>query len=341
MKFLKKLSIVVVALIAIYVILAFIGPSNYKLERSIKIGSAIENVYNQTSIYANWADWSPWAKADPEAQYTIEKDDQTIGSSLGWKGELSGTGSMTTSEITANEKFMYKLVFTEPWYMAMTSNGGFTYKQDGDSVILSWFDEGDFGFMSRPMMLFMSMEEQIGPQFEMGLSAIKEICENMPDPGPEVEIVEMEVEAQAMFYVEESSELNSEVIGGKIGAAYGEIGGLLAANGIEMVGMPITITNSFSMKEMSWVFDCALRVESTDGVELTGRVKTGTTYAGKVVRGTHVGSYEESVATYNAISKYMEEKGLTQEGRSWEEYIDDPEVVAPEELRTYIYFPVK
>ena len=340
MKILKKISIAIAVLMAIYIILALIGPSNYKIERSIKIASAVENVYNQTSIYANWAAWSPWKKADPEAIYNIENDHQEVGASLGWKGELSGTGSMTTVEIVPNEKFNYELKFTEPWYMAMTSSGGFTYEQDGDSVLVTWFDAGDLGFMSRPMMLFMDMEGQIGPQFEAGLEELKKICEAMPKASS-IEITEETVASQPMLYIEESALLIKDDVPGKIGSAYGEIMALMSVANVEMTSAPIAITNEFSLQEMKWVFDCAIIGKLPEGTEVSGRVKSGDTYAGKVVKGVHIGSYEQSIITYQAIEKYMESNNLEQNGRSWEEYIDDPAEVAVENLRTFIYFPVK
>ena len=177
MKFLKYLGIGIIALIVIYIVLALIGPSNYKVSKEIKIEAPVEVVFNQTSVFANWAAFSAWAAADPGAVYTIENDNQVIGAKMSWEGEISGKGSMTTTEIVPNEKFIYDLSFVEPF--EMTSHGGFLYQQDGDSVLVTWYDEGEFGFMMRPMMLFMDVEAEIGPMFEQGLEGIKKICESM------------------------------------------------------------------------------------------------------------------------------------------------------------------
>ncbi len=341
MKILKKIGIVIIIFVAVYLVLALIGPSNYKLERSIKIGSNVETVFDQTSIYANWSAWSAWAEADPEAIYTIEKDDQTVGSSLAWVGVISGKGSMTTTEIVANQKFLYKLEFFEPWYMAMTSNGGFTYVQEGDSVLLTWFDEGDFGFMSRPMMLFMSMEEQIGPMFEQGLAGIKQICESM-ETKPSIEVTEETVESQAMLYISESSSLMPDEMSAKMGAAYGELMALMGIAKLEMASAPIAITTKFSLKEMNCEFDAALTVsELPEDFEVSGRIQKGTTYTGKVLKTVHVGSYMTLKSTYDAMIAYIEANGYEINGNSWEEYIDDPMEVAEAERRTNIYFPVK
>ncbi len=103
----------------------------------------------------------------------------------------------------------------------------------------------------------------------------------------------------------------------------------------------LAITNDFSMEDMTWVFDCALVGELPEGTELTGRIKSGITYAGKVIKGVHIGSYTESPTSYQAMEKYIKDNGLEQNGRSWEEYVDDPTAVEEAELRTFIYFPIK
>ncbi|PCI98381.1 MAG: hypothetical protein COB15_06105 [Flavobacteriales bacterium] len=335
----KKIGIGLVVLIAMYVVLAMLGPSNYKVERSIKIASAVENVYNQTSIYANWAVWSPFKKADPEAKYELGDDNQKIGGSLSWSGNLSGKGSMTTIKVTPNEKFLYKLEFVEPWYMAMTSSGGFIYEEQEDSVLVTWFNEGDLGFMSRPMVLFRSLEDQIGPQFEQGLVAIKEICENMK---PTLVVSEETVESKSILYVSESSSLMSSEIGAKIGAAYGEIMSLVGIAQLEMVGAPMSITRKFSLAEMMVEFDAAIVVdEIPEGLEISGRIEKGDTYAGKALKTVHVGPSTNLKATYDGLIAYIKDNGYEINGNSWEEYIDDPTKVPSEEVRTNIYFPVK
>lgn len=69
--------------------------------------------------------------------------------------------------------------------------------------------------------------------------------------------------------------------------------------------------------------------------------KKGETYAGKVLKTIHVGPYTSLKPTYDAMIAYIEANGYENNGNSWEEYIDDPTEVAPEELKTIIYFPIQ
>lgn len=344
MKILKKIAIVIIGLIVLYVILGLIGPSGYKVSRSITINSPAEIIYKHTTIYKNWNAWSPWAKMDTNAIYTLENDNQQVGSSMKWEGnpENVGVGIMTTEALVENKSFNYIIEFISPWQMI--SHGGFTYNQNGDSTVVEWFDEGEFEFMARPMMLFIDLDAQIGPEFEKGLNDLKVICEKeaMKKKSPKLEIVEEMVESKAILFISESSSLISEEISGKIGTAYGEIMALISVAKLEMASAPITITKSYSKEEMTTEFDAAITVVNIpEDLTLDGRIQKGQTYAGKVLKTIHTGSYNNLHDTYTAILDYIKDNGDEINGNSWEEYITDPTEVAEEELKTFIYFPIK
>jgi effector-binding domain-containing protein len=336
MKIVKVIGLIVVALVAIFIVLGLIGPADYKVTRSIQIEAPVEIVVEQTSKFQNWSTWSPWAAADPEAKYTIENDTQEEGAKMTWDGEVSGVGYIIISKIVPNEKMVYELTFTEPW--VMSSEGGVNYTQEEGVVNLEWYDEGHVPFAQRPMMLFMNLEEMMGPQFEEGLINIKKICE---DRKSAIEVTEELVTSKTILYISESSSLMPAEMGMKLGSAFGEIMALMGVAKIEMTSVPMSITTLLSMEEMKCNFDAAIVAELPKGMELSGRIKQGKTYAGKALKTIHIGPYTNLKATYDGILAYIKANGYEINGNSWEEYIDDPTVVSEEELRTNIYFPVK
>ena len=336
MKIVKVVGIIVVLLIAIFVVLGLIGPADYKVTRSIQIEAPVNVVAEQTSKFQNWSKWSPWAAADPDAKYTIENDTQKEGAKMTWDGKVSGVGFMIITEIVPNEKMVYELTFIEPW--SMSSVGGFNYVQEGGVVNLEWYDEGNIPFAQRPMMFFMDLEEMMGPQFEEGLINIKKICENLKST---IDVSEELVESKTILYISESSSLMPSEMGMKLGNAFGEIIALMGLAKIEMVSPPMSITTLFSMEEMKCDFNAAIVAEVPEGLELSGRIEQGKTYAGKALKTTHIGSYITLKSTYDGMLAYIKANGYEINGNSWEEYIDDPTVVSEEELRTNIYFPVK
>ena len=339
MRFFRILGIIITILVVVYITLGFFGPTEYRVERSIKIDAPINVVFNQTTKFENWAAWSPWAAADPGAKYTFEKDEQVVGAKNSWEGEVSGTGNITITEIVKNEKMVYELNFTEPWYMAMTSIGGFDYSQKDGVVNLTWYDGGDFSFMTRPMMLFMDLEDQIGPMFEKGLENIKEVSENKKNA---IEITATTVESQQILFVAESANIDTKEIGEKMGAAYGEIMALMGVAKIEMVAAPIAITQEYDVEKMTCQFKAAVPVSNlSDELVLDGRIEKGNTYAGKVLKAVHVGSYNTLQLTYSKILAHIAANGYEMNGESWEAYVDNPQEVEEAVRRTFIYFPIK
>lgn len=78
-----------------------------------------------------------------------------------------------------------------------------------------------------------------------------------------------------------------------------------------------------------------------EGVEPTGNIQYGDTYAGRVLVSIHVGPYHELGQSYDKFNAYIKLHGFEVGAPPWESYVDDPGEVAEENLRTIIYFPIQ
>lgn len=119
MKILKGIGIGILTLVIIYFILAFIGPSNYRVERTRLIDASPSSVWQQISNFNEWNNWSPWKEKDATMTNTVKGAPSSIGHSNSWSGtpETSGEGNMTLSSVSENESLTYDLKFTAPWEM--------------------------------------------------------------------------------------------------------------------------------------------------------------------------------------------------------------------------------
>lgn len=341
MKFVKILLYFIAVIVVIFLVLSFIGPSSYKVERTAVINATPEQVFKLTADFHQWPSWSPWQEIDPTVKNEIIGDEPAVGNIFKWEGdpEKTGTGQMEIIEMEENAKLLYKLSFVVPFEMGST--GGFTFETDESNMTkVTWWDEGEIDFLFRAMMLFQDMDAQLGGQFERGLENIKAIAEDPANAVSEVEISIEEVASVPYLYISDQTSFDGDSIKAKLGSAYGELVAFVQENGIEMAGARRAVTTEFSMEKMFYAFDAGLPV-NIEEVETTGRIQYTMTYGGKAVKGIHIGPYEECTSTYDAIMKYIEDNGLEIAGNSWEEYIDDPMEVAPEELRTFIFFPIK
>lgn len=178
MKILKFIAILIAILIGVALIAALMGPKNYHVERSKIINANDSITFNYVSKFGNWGGWSPWAEKDPNMKIKIEGQDGTVGAVNSWSDgnpDVSGTGSMTLTEVTPNSKVGYDLQFTEP--MVMQSKGGFSLEAIApNKTKVTWHDEGDIPFMQRAFMLFMDLDAMMGPDFERGLTKIDSLA---------------------------------------------------------------------------------------------------------------------------------------------------------------------
>lgn len=177
MQFLIKLLKILTVLIGIYIIAAFFGSSNYRVERKSTINAPQKLVFTQVSVLRNWDNWSPWKEKDPTVQNTYVGTDGEVGSIMKWTGneDISGTGQLAISAMDAPNKLNYDLSFLKPF--EMSSKGGFELTAESESsTIMNWYDEGNIPFLMRPMMFFMDMDKHMGADFERGLFKIDSVC---------------------------------------------------------------------------------------------------------------------------------------------------------------------
>ena len=117
MKILKIVGIIVASIIALIVILGIIVPGDYVAERKMTIDAPKELVFHHVQYWRYWKAWSPWAEQDPSMEMTIFGTDGEVGSGYSWIGDpdITGSGEMKTTGLTANSEMLYELHFKEPW----------------------------------------------------------------------------------------------------------------------------------------------------------------------------------------------------------------------------------
>ena len=62
-KMLKKIVIALAAIIAIFLIVVAMQPSEFRVERSTKIAAPAKTVFAQVNDLHKWDAWSPWVEA--------------------------------------------------------------------------------------------------------------------------------------------------------------------------------------------------------------------------------------------------------------------------------------
>jgi effector-binding domain-containing protein len=122
-------------------------------------------------------------------------------------------------------------------------------------------------------------------------------------------------------------------IPGFLGGAFGEVMGVLAAQGVEPAGPPFGC-----YLPTSDGFDVEAGFPTSAPVEPAGRVVPSTLPGGSAIQVLHRGPYAGVAAAYQAGEVWLAERGGEPTAPPWESYLDEPDVAEP---RTLVSMPCR
>jgi uncharacterized protein YndB with AHSA1/START domain len=176
MRFLKRLAVGLVLLIAAFAVVVWLQPDDYRLTRSTVIWAPAAKIFPHVNDLRQWENWSPWAKLDPNAKISFEGPLAGPGAMFHWSGnDKIGAGTMTITESKPNDRIATRTDFTRPF--EGSSNADFVFSQTGDQTNVIWTMSGTQNFIGKAICLVMSMERTVGPDFERGLAQLKAVSE--------------------------------------------------------------------------------------------------------------------------------------------------------------------
>ena len=168
----KRIFLVLGAVVAIFAAFVATRPSEYKVERSVVVGAPASEVFKRVVTFRRWTTWSPWANLDPSMKVEYSGPKGGVGSVYYWKGnDKVGEGRMTMTGALRDQLVDIKLQFIKPW--EQTSKTSFTFQPEGPGTKVTWSMTGERDFVGKLFGLFMDMDKMVGPDFEKGLQALK------------------------------------------------------------------------------------------------------------------------------------------------------------------------
>jgi uncharacterized protein YndB with AHSA1/START domain len=168
----NKISIIIGALALIALIVPAFLPSKFFMSRSIEINAPLATVFTKLTDLHEYVKWNPFPEGDPTNQADVSGTG--IGSSLVWKGQKTGEGKMTITNIETEMKIAIKMEFYQP----MAGVGTVYWMTSAKSVSKTefvWSFEQQFSYFSRYFGLVM--ESMMGKHFEKGLLNFKTLIE--------------------------------------------------------------------------------------------------------------------------------------------------------------------
>jgi uncharacterized membrane protein len=175
---LKKISIILVLILALPFIAALFVDSNYHVEREVMINKDKESVFNYLKYLENQSKFSKWAQVDPAMKKSSHGIDGTVGFYTTWESENPnvGKGEQEIIAIKDGQRIDYQLRFlapfksTEPAYII-------TEELTNNKTLVKWGFTGHMNYPMNLMLVIYDFEKTIGDDLQQGLDNLKKLLE--------------------------------------------------------------------------------------------------------------------------------------------------------------------
>jgi effector-binding domain-containing protein len=157
-------------------------------------------------------------------------------------------------------------------------------------------------------------------------------------PGEASAAETVDLTARPFAYVE--GKADRDEIYGAIRASLGIVKRDLDKAGVKPSGRPVSVF--VESDDSGFRYHAGYPLETApDGTSISDAVKIGQTPSGKAMRFEHDGSYADIDATYDAITAYLDEKGVDAQDSFVEEYANDVKEADDPALQVNIYVLLK
>jgi len=161
-------------IVALLIVIGFLLPSKWQVERSIDISAPPERILPLISnLKLGWPQWSAFDNEDPTIEYAFPGLVEGVGAERTWKSKKMGDGFQKILKADAAgiesdlnmpaTSFLIHIKFK------------FEPTENGTKVI--WTDYGDVGMHLVSRYFILTIESMLAPKFEQSLQKLKALAE--------------------------------------------------------------------------------------------------------------------------------------------------------------------
>lgn len=175
MKFLKRLILLVLVLVAALVGIGYVLPDSAHVERTVRIDAPPGAVFPYVNNLKRFTEWSPWADKDPDMQQTFQGPDAGIGAQLYWESDVPEVGSGSTLIVQSNppKRVVNRLELPD----LSNATYYFDISETDDGSRVTWGFDTEFRGNLIGRYFGLMMDRWIGAEYERGLDNLKQLVE--------------------------------------------------------------------------------------------------------------------------------------------------------------------
>ncbi len=175
MKFLKRIFLGLVAIIAALLVGSFFLPQHVSVHRAITIRAEGDVVFVYVNSLREFNEWSPWAVRDPDMELTFTGPESGVGAGMEWRSDEPGVG--TGSEVIIESRPYEYVNLSLDFGDQGSGTSDFRLNTGEGRTRVTWGFETDLGYNPIARYMGLMFDGWIGPDYELGLRRLKSLVE--------------------------------------------------------------------------------------------------------------------------------------------------------------------
>ncbi|MEM7276617.1 MAG: hypothetical protein AAF385_00715 [Pseudomonadota bacterium] len=331
----KAVRVLVVSLLGLLVLLAIVGlflPSKVEVVRSIEIQSPKATTLVQLQQPGNLAKWIVPPGGQTQVETVAAKDGQAP--IMRWQSEDPAVGQGELRVLSVSDSGASTETTFEAGGKTATE---FKLESDAGTQTVSAIYVQEFGYDLFARYLGLAFDSIVGPALEARLQRLKRHTESLPQADfSNLQIERVQVLAERLAQLQASARPTASAISAALGKAYFEVLQFMRNTGLEQAGSPRSLIGGY---DSEYRFTAAIPVTGPEVVS-NGRVDVVTSFAGPALKVKHYGDYAKLSEVHTQINAYISAMGLQVAGAPWESYVSDPQITAPANVLTEVFYPL-
>lgn len=171
----STIAFVLAVIVLAVLVYAATRPDKFRVERSVNVQALADKIFPFINDLHQWEAWTPYNK-DPAMKITYGGAASGVGATYAWEGNSKvGQGNIDIHATMPPHTVALNLNMIKPF--SAKNQVEFTLKTQGDATRVTWAMEGKHIFIGKVMGIFMSMDNMVGKDFEVGLEKLKTLAE--------------------------------------------------------------------------------------------------------------------------------------------------------------------
>lgn len=332
MKILKYIGYTLLGLIVLFVILAFVLPTEQHITVSKTIDGPQLMVFNALNDLRAQEEWSPFKEGDETMKWTMGDKVVGNGANYTWTSDKQGDGSYRIIESNLEKGIKTEVKFGEN----RGGKGTIEMKPAGDKTAVNWtfdFDAGRFANVLMPIFK-IGMKKTLSK----GLDNLDNLIKTRKTKGEYYGYAINKKVIPLKYYATKRSEVSEDKVQQFYSSNLGYLFSSIQSAGAEMSGKACGLIYNFKANES--------KVDFAAGIPLLSEVNLAdatleTIEAGDAAQVDFYGDYKDIHIAHTAIQAYLSDRELVHNWPVIEEYITDPSVEQdPAKWLTAISYPI-